>query len=311
MDDAMVFPRYFIVVLFDSSHRTTIGHCGSGESDTPNLDRLVSGAFQTTNHYAGRCPAFPLTTTSLLALWFFCGALWRLIEGWEESIAAILRNVDVATVLTSDCPYLFETEGENHHVDLPVEAHLSGHEGGLRRTGLDPSRLGTPILGRFGLVEILSDCSRGWVGSEQSIPGPRTTKASADWLENPTAHHDRLYRFVDELDPHERFDAPEPYVSMFGSPLGRCASDVASVCCQRQRHRCAHRPSNTSDEGPALEQDQIDRRDRWSDTAAIVTDYDHCPGERDISGKPRALICESLGHIPLLTPGPVACPIMS
>ena len=35
------------------------------------------------------------------------------------------------------------------------------------------------------------------------------------------ARHDRFFLFVDEFDPHEPFDTPEPYASMYDDDVGR------------------------------------------------------------------------------------------
>src|SRR3954469_13512569 len=39
--------------------------------------------------------------------------------------------------------------------------------------------------------------------------------AAARWLADNPGHHDRFMLFVDEFDPHEPFDTPEPYASMY------------------------------------------------------------------------------------------------
>ena len=39
--------------------------------------------------------------------------------------------------------------------------------------------------------------------------------AAARWLDDDAPHHDRFLLFVDEFDPHEPFDTPEPYASMY------------------------------------------------------------------------------------------------
>ena len=35
------------------------------------------------------------------------------------------------------------------------------------------------------------------------------------WLDDNAGHHKRFMLFVDEFDPHEPFDTPEPYASMY------------------------------------------------------------------------------------------------
>jgi len=39
--------------------------------------------------------------------------------------------------------------------------------------------------------------------------------AAADWIDRNATYHDRFFLFVDEFDPHEPFDTPDPYASMY------------------------------------------------------------------------------------------------
>src|SRR5215210_3591898 len=41
--------------------------------------------------------------------------------------------------------------------------------------------------------------------------------AAAAWLDDNAGRHDRFLLFVDEFDPHEPFDTPEPYASLYDS----------------------------------------------------------------------------------------------
>ena len=60
------------------------------------------------------------------------------------------------------------------------------------------------------------DDSRGWFRGEADFPGPRTLAAAARWLDEHASHHERFLLLVDEFDPHEPFDTPEPYATMNG-----------------------------------------------------------------------------------------------
>ena len=51
--------------------------------------------------------------------------------------------------------------------------------------------------------------------------------------------------------------------------------------------------------------DELDRQDRWHDTAVVVcTDHGHYLGEHDIFGKPNTPVWSTLGHIPLMIAWP-------
>jgi hypothetical protein len=85
---------------------------------------------------------------------------------------------------------------------------------------------GKPDWTRVGSVRRLSkpsvhpssagyDLSRTYFRSEEEFPGPRTMSAAAQWLRENGRAHDRFFLFVDEFDPHEPFDTPEPWASLY------------------------------------------------------------------------------------------------
>ena len=45
--------------------------------------------------------------------------------------------------------------------------------------------------------------------------GPSALQATATWLDDNAGYHDRFFLFVDEFDPHEPFDTPDPWASKY------------------------------------------------------------------------------------------------
>jgi arylsulfatase A-like enzyme len=145
--------------------------------------------------------------------------------------------------------------------------------------------------------------------------------AAARWLAENAGHHDRFMLFIDEFDPHEPFDTPEPYASMYdpdweGAHLiwppyvdGGIAKGVID---ERQAHqiRASYGGKLTMIDkwfGKVL--DELDRHDLWKDTLVILcTDHGHYLGEKDIWGKPGVPVYEPLGHIPLMIAHPDVAP---
>src|SRR5262249_9496968 len=205
-------PRRAVVVLLDSLNRHHLGCYGGTEFDTPNLDRFARRAVRFTQHYSGSWPGMPARHDILVGALDFLWRPWGSIELWEEPVTASLRRAGVITKLVTDHPHLFETGGENYHVDFSAWDYERGHEGDLWRTRPDPSWAGAPSYGRGHMP---SDDSRGWFRSEDDFPGPRVMREAVRWLREEAPAHDRFLLFVDEFDPHEPFDTPEPYASMY------------------------------------------------------------------------------------------------
>lgn len=165
------------------------------------------------------------------------------------------------------------------------------------------------------------DRSRGWFVDESDFPGPRTMSAAAAWIDDHSRHHDRLFLFVDEFDPHEPFDTPEPWASRYDDEWDVAkdgprlvwppyATDVVANGYLSEREATQTRANYGSklsmiDHWFGKVLDAIDRQRLWDDTAIIVcTDHGLFLGERDIWGKPSLPFFEPFGHTPLLVSWP-------
>jgi arylsulfatase A-like enzyme len=311
-------PANAIVVLLDSLNRHLLGCYGGDEFATPNLDRFAARSLRFTRHYAGSLPCMPARHDLL------CGALdfpwkpWGSIELWEEPITGPLRRAGVVTQLVSDHPHLFETGGENYHCDFTGWDYVRGHESDHWKTRTDPSWMGAPSFGRGHMPY---DDSRGWFRGEEDFPGPRTMAAAARWLDDNAGAHDRFLLFVDEFDPHEPFDTPEPYASMYDDGWrethliwppyvdGGVRKGLLDERMARQIRACYGAKLTMIDHWFGRVLDTIDHHRLWDDTVVIVcTDHGHYLGERDIWGKPGVPVYEPLGRIPMMMAWPGRAP---
>ncbi len=311
-------PQRAVVLLLDSLNRHHLGAYGGREFATPNLDRLARRALRFERHYAGSLPCMPARHEILCGAQDFLWRPWGSIELWEEPLTALLRRAGVVTQLISDHPHLFESGGENYHCDFTAWDYQRGHESDAWRTRPDPSWLGAPSFHRGHTPY---DDSRGWFRGEDDFPGPRTMAAAARWLEREAPAHDRFLLFVDEFDPHEPFDTPEPYASLYdpdwhGPHLiwppylrGAVATGVLSPRQARQVRACYGAKLTMIDAWLGRVLDVLDRQGLWESTAVFLcTDHGHYLGEKDVWGKPAVPIYEPLGHIPLLVAWPGVAP---
>ncbi len=311
-------PRKLVVVLLDSLNRHLLGAYGGGEFDTPNLDRFARRAVRFERHYSGSLPCMPARHDLLCGALDFLWKPWGSIELWERPVTASLRAHGVVTMLISDHPHLFETGGENYHTDFTAWDYQRGHESDPWRTRPDPSWIGAPSFHRGRMPY---DDSRGWFRGEADFPGPRTLAAAARWLDEHASYHERFMLLVDEFDPHEPFDTPEPYASMYdedwsGPHLiwppymeGAIEKGVLSEREARQVRACYGGKLSMIDRWFGEILDAMDRNGLWQTTAFVVcTDHGHYLGEKDIWGKPGVPVQEPLGHIPLLMALPDIAP---
>jgi arylsulfatase A-like enzyme len=140
--------------------------------------------------------------------------------------------------------------------------------------------------------------------------------AAARWLidEAPVPGEGRFFLLVDEFDPHEPFDTPEPYASMYDTawngphmiwPPYAQGPDVLTAE-QRRQVRAQYGGKLTMIDawlGRVL--DAVTASGHEDDTAVVVmTDHGHYLGEKDIWGKPAVPVYEPLGHVPLMVRWP-------
>ena len=315
----MSSPANTVVILLDSLNRHALAAYGGTEWATPNLDRFAARSTRFTNHHTGSLPCMPARHDLLVGALDFLWKPWGSIELWEESITASMRRGGIVTQMISDHPHLFETGGENYHTDFAAWTYERGHESDPWKTRADPSWLGAPETNaHHGHYH----ASRSWFTGEADFPGPRTMAAAADWLGRIAPMHrragERFFLFVDEFDPHEPFDTPDPWASMYDPgwegehiiwPPYKVGALEAGVLSPREAEQVrAQYGAKLSmiDHWFGRVLDQLDATDGWNDTAVIVcTDHGHYLGEtdvhgRDVWGKPSVPVYRTLGHIPLL-----------
>jgi arylsulfatase A-like enzyme len=315
---ARTAPRHAVLVLLDSLNRHHLGAYGGTEFDTPNLDRFAARALRFERHFAGSLPCMPARHDLL------CGALdfpwrpWGSVEVWEDALPYALRRAGVTTMLASDHPHLFETGGENYHTDFDAWAYLRGHEGDPWKTRADPSWAGAPALPAEPAPRARPyDLSRTWFREEADFPGPRTMREAATWIETSARHHDRFFLMIDEFDPHEPFDTPEPWASRYDPewrgprriwpPYAVGALERGVLDARTARHLRAAYGAKLSmiDHWLGRVLEALERQGLFDDTLVIVTtDHGHYLGERDLFGKPGVPLYEPMVHIPLLAAWP-------
>jgi arylsulfatase A-like enzyme len=318
-DAVAASPKRAVVVLLDSLNRHHVGAYGTTEVATPNLDRLAARSVRFDRHHVGSLPCMPARHDLLLGALDFLWRPWGSVEVWEDAITYHLRRAGVTTMLVSDHPHLFETGGENYHTDFSAWDYVRGHEDDPWRTRPDPSAVGAPTLPDVlpAPFERCYDTSRTWFRGEADLPGPRTMAAAADWLDRSAPDHERFLLVVDEFDPHEPFDTPEPWASMYdpdwegAKPIwppyvvGGVEKGVISEREGRALRAAYLGKVAMIDHHLGRVLDALDRHDLWDDTAVFLcTDHGHYLGEKDVWGKPGVPLYDVMSHVPLLVSWP-------
>ena len=316
-------PDNLVVVLLDSLNRHLLTAYGGDEFATPTISAFAEQSLRFTRHHVGSLPCMPARHDILVGALDFPWRPWGSIEVWEDAITRSLRAQGVTTMLVSDHPHLFEVGGENYHTDFNAWAYERGHESDPWRTAEDPSWVGAPTVlpsVRSGRLHAY-DRSRTWFRAEEDFPGPRTMVEAARWIREEAPSHDRFFLMVDEFDPHEPFDTPVPFASMYDPdwdapieiwpPYLVDAVGGGYLDERTARHIRANYGSKLTfiDHWFARLLDALAETGLDGTTGIILcTDHGHYLGEHDLFGKPGVPIYREMGHIPLVVRWPGQTP---
>jgi arylsulfatase A-like enzyme len=306
----MAEAKHAVVLLLDSLNRHLIGAYGGTEFATPNLDRLAARSVRFCRHYAGSLPCIPARHDLLCGALDFLWKPWGSIETWERPITWYLRRAGVVTQLITDHPHLFEHGGENYHADFYAWDYQRGHESDPWQTRIDRTMAGTPRYHRP--PDHPYHRNRRMFRVEEDFPGPKTMAQAARWLDDNAGEHDRFFLLVDEFDPHEPFDVPEPYARLYDpdwqGPHLIWPPYLLSAIDERQARqlRAQYGGKLTMiDRWLGRVLDALDRNGLWESTLVfLLSDHGHYLGEHDCWGKPPAPVYATLGHIPLFCAWP-------
>ncbi len=210
-----------IVIVNDSLRADHVGCYGSAVR-TPNIDRLAEEGTVFEQAYSENLPTLPCRTAWWTGQYLFTERGWQWLELFDYVLAEILWDRGVTSALVSDTYHMhkpvynygrgFDTviwiRGQEYDpwiVDPETTVDLSRHR--LRGDESDE-------MWRRRFEQYLRNVS--WCKSEEDYFVARTFKAAMRWLDDVTRRQkENIFLWVDCFDPHEPWDPPEPYRSMY------------------------------------------------------------------------------------------------
>ena len=207
-------PPHAPVGGLDSLHRHMLGSYGGAEFDTPNLDRFAAGGAR-----------FDQPRDRLAAV--HAGPPRHPVRRPRLPVAAV--GVDRGL---GGPDHRRPAGGGRHHdagvgPPAPVRDRRRELPHRLQRLGLRARPRGRPVAHpRRPVVDgrrpPARRAARRWTApttttrrargsGTRTTSRPRTMAAGGRLAATPRRHHDRFLLFVDEFDPHEPFDTPEPW----------------------------------------------------------------------------------------------------
>ncbi len=308
-----------IVICTDSLRVDHLGCYGNPWIKTPNFDRLAAEGALFEHCYSENLPTLPTRTAWWTGRYQFPWRGWQQFEHGDYLLAEVLWDRGYTSALITDtyhmhkpvynCGRGFDTvrwiRGQEYDpwiVDPAVRVEVGPWH---RLQGGDSDRLWRP---RF---EQYLRNRTAWGQDEEKTPTARVAKAAVAWLEEQVraqGTRDRLFLWVDFFDPHEPWDPPEPYRSLYDPHyrgdvlIDPVAGPVAGYMTAAEIHHtmCLYAGEVTLvDRWAGVVLDAARTLGLWDDTLVMhVSDHGEPFGEHGIIRKARPWNYEELVHVP-------------
>lgn len=312
-----------VLILIDSLRKDHVGAYGGTRAKTPNLDALVGESLRFTRAYPECMPTLPTRRAVYTGRRTFPfddysaqengSALmygWLPIPEGQSTLAGHLGERGVETLLVTDNYHKFKP-GMNFHKGYKIFQFIRGQETDdykpywtVPREKMQRYLPVEEIRTRHYLANV---ADRNDEQEEDYFPAKVFNKASE--LIRTLGNRQPFFMTVDSFDPHEPWDPPEKYVSLYDDgydgPEPFCPRYGSSgYLTERQIQRMR-----------ALYAAEVTMVDRWlgeflntledmklmDDTLVVLlSDHGHLLGERDMTGKPFEGLWPELTDIPFV-----------
>jgi len=309
-----------IVIVADSLRYDHVG-CLGGKAETPNIDAFADEAMVFDQAYSENLPTMPCRTAWWTGLHLFTQRGWQHFEPWDYLLAEVLWDKGFASALVTDvyhmhkpvfnCGRGFDTtcfiRGQEYDPwaveDVPVDIDARHR---LRGDDSD-------AMWRKRFAQYLRNTA-GFQGEEDYFAARVVTEACR-WLDHVTERQkDNLFLWVDCFDPHEPWDPPEPYRSMYDPDYeGQDLIDPVPgpvegyLTPEELRHTLALYAGEVSfvDKWVGVLLDRVRELGLWDNSLIMFTsDHGEPFGEHGIVRKARPWGYEELAHIPWIVRAP-------
>ncbi len=309
-----------IVIVADSLRYDHVGCCG-GRAMTPNIDAFAAEAMAFDQAYSENLPTLPCRTAWWTGRHLFTQRGWQHFEPWDYLLAEVLWDKGFTSALVTDvyhmhkpvfnCGRGFDTtcfiRGQEYDPwvveDVPVDLDARH-----RLRGDDSDKLWKPRFAQY-----LRNTAR--FEREDDYFAARVVTEACRWLDHVTERQrDHLFLWVDCFDPHEPWDPPEPYRSMYDPDyqgqdlIDPVPGPVAGYLTPAElAHTFALYAGEVSfvDHWVGVLLDRVRALGLWDNSLIMFTsDHGEPFGEHGIVRKARPWGYEELAHIPWLVRAP-------
>lgn len=292
-----------IVFLSDTMNRRFLSVYGNTDVHTPNLERLAERSHVFENHWTGSAPCMPARRDLLTGRLGFLERNWGPIEAFDQTLPEVLQSCGVRSHITTDHYHYGELGGEGYCQSFTTWQLQRGQEHDNLEWMEHPYREPHHI----GKTSEYHQKNQQSLRNEADYPSPKTYKSGAEWLERHGDEDDYLL-WIEGFDPHEPFDVPESYLTLYdddydGDTFDWPPYEPFSGTPEELKHiRNRYKATLTMTDywiGRVL--DVCDRMNLWEDTMIVfTTDHGYMLGEHGLMAKNYMQGYNEIYHIPMM-----------
>jgi arylsulfatase A-like enzyme len=315
-----------ILVILDSLRKDHVGVYGNDRVRTPNLDAFARESLRFTRAYPESVPTIPARRAIHTGIrtwpfrnWVpqrgesFFPAGWQRIPEDQTTLSEILLELGYETLLVTDCQHEFKAS-MNFQRGFRVFDWIRGQERDRYRPTMRVTDEQVQKMVVSGNDDSMVDKVRQYLAntqgrtSEEDYFAPRVFNRAAQFLE-VTDRAMPFFLVIDCFDPHEPWDPPGEYVSLYDEgyegpePIVPNYSDAGWID-ERElgRMRALYAAEVTmTDRWLGRFLDQVDSLGFAENTLVMVlSDHGVALGEHDATGKPFWALYPELVDIPFM-----------
>jgi arylsulfatase A-like enzyme len=306
-----------ILVILDSLRKDHVGAYGNDRIQTPTLDTVAKEGLRFTRAHPDAMPTIPARRAIHTGTRTFPlkppAYGWSTIPDEQPTLAETLKSEGYGTYFVTDTYHQFTG---NFGRGFEVYNRIRGQERDLYK---NPFVISEEEMRERYLIQGKGKKARQYLANVQGRKGeedwfaPRVFLAAIDMLEEAARRKEPFLLVADCYDPHEPWDPPEEYVSLYDEgyegkdPLNsNYGSDDYLTDRQLLRMR-------------ALYAGEVTMADRWlgnflqkahdlgvmqNTLLVVVSDHGHAFGEQGVTGKPPYALWSELTDIVLFVRHP-------
>ncbi len=207
-------------IMLDSLRRDHVGAYGSTVCNTPHLDAFAQEAILFDNAYPEALPTIPVRTAMVTGCRTLPGRPWQPLAPEDVTAAEILGCHGYTSVMITDT-YHMAKPNMNFHRGFDSFQFIRGQEGDAFELVPHDKNLEDYVhpqqsASKRQVIDTFLRNTQHWESEEDTFPAQVFREAAR--MATGLQDRDNLFFWVDSFDPHEPWNPPAPYDTMYTDP---------------------------------------------------------------------------------------------